>query len=461
MNQGTTPRTRNRLAAFNSATGAATAWNPDVENTVYALARSGNTVYAGGEFISVNQGTTPRTRNRLAAFNSATAWNPDANGSVYSLALSGSTVYAGGAFTTVNQSTIPQARSHIAAFNNTNGTATAWNPGADASVNSLVPSGTIIYAGGAFTTIGGKSRSSIAALDTGLNTNNATAWNPGAGGVVYTLALSGETLYVGGNLNTIGGQPRGYMGAVSTSPGAATAWNPSAYNYVYALAASDTYVLAGGDFEELGPEVERHPHLAVFASPPTVTSITPSSGANAGAVHITDLAGSGFCYGAAVSLRRAGLPDIAATDVTVVSGVSITCSFDLAGAQPGAWDVVVINADGQSGALPGGFTVEPAVWYLAEGCTEGGMETWVLVQNPGSSPVTVDLVLQTSSGEQRPENLQDQEIAAGSRRSFNLGEHITDWNLSTKVEATGQVICERAMYGPGRVWAHDSIGYSP
>ncbi|RJX19163.1 MAG: hypothetical protein C4575_09165, partial [Desulforudis sp.] len=30
-------------------------------------------------------------------------------------------------------------------------------------------------------------------------------------------------------------------------------------------------------------------------------------------------------------------------------------------------------------------------WYLAEGCTEGGMDTWVLVQNPGSEAVTVDL----------------------------------------------------------------------
>ena len=37
-------------------------------------------------------------------------------------------------------------------------------------------------------------------------------------------------------------------------------------------------------------------------------------------------------------------------------------------------------------------------WYLAEGSTGEGFETWVLVQNPGDNPVTCDLTLMTSSG---------------------------------------------------------------
>jgi len=105
-----------------------------------------------------------------------------------------------------------------------------------------------------------------------------------------------------------------------------------------------------------------------------------------------------------------------------------------------------------------GVTQTANTWYLAEGCTQGGMETFILVQNPGSSPVTVDLILQTSSGEQRPALLQDQVIPAGFRRTFNLNPYVTDWDVSTKVEATGPVICERAMYGNGRTWAHDSVG---
>jgi hypothetical protein len=39
-------------------------------------------------------------------------------------------------------------------------------------------------------------------------------------------------------------------------------------------------------------------------------------------------------------------------------------------------------------------------WYLAEGCTGTGFETWVLVQNPINSPATVALVFMTPSGTQ-------------------------------------------------------------
>ena len=108
-----------------------------------------------------------------------------------------------------------------------------------------------------------------------------------------------------------------------------------------------------------------------------------------------------------------------------------------------------------------GTTTPARTWYLAEGCTGEGFETWVLVQNPGADQVTVDLVLQTSSGEQRPAGLQQQTVQPGSRRSFNLGSYLVDWSVSTKVEASGDVICERAMYGNGRQWAHDSVGYAP
>ncbi len=106
-----------------------------------------------------------------------------------------------------------------------------------------------------------------------------------------------------------------------------------------------------------------------------------------------------------------------------------------------------------------GVAMPASTWYLAEGCTAGGMETWVLIQNPGTEDVTVSLALQTGAGERKPEGLQDQPVPAGSRRSFNLGAFITEWDVSTRVEASGEVICERAMYGDNRAWAHDSVGH--
>ena len=90
-----------------------------------------------------------------------TAWNPNPNGAVHALAVSGSTVYAGGGFTSIGG----QRRHGLAALDTQTGTATPWNPNADNDVNALAVSGSTVYAGGYFTSIGGQVRPNLAALD--------------------------------------------------------------------------------------------------------------------------------------------------------------------------------------------------------------------------------------------------------------------------------------------------------
>jgi 5'-nucleotidase/UDP-sugar diphosphatase len=103
--------------------------------------------------------------------------------------------------------------------------------------------------------------------------------------------------------------------------------------------------------------------------------------------------------------------------------------------------------------------ITAAGWYLAEGSTDGGMETYVLVQNPGAEDVHVNIVFQTGEGEVAPEDLQGLTIPAMSRRTFPVNMWLTTYDVSTVVEPIdGEVICERAMYGGGGAWAHDSIG---
>jgi len=107
-----------------------------------------------------------------------------------------------------------------------------------------------------------------------------------------------------------------------------------------------------------------------------------------------------------------------------------------------------------------GVTAPANTWYLAEGCTDGGMETFVLVQNPNPDPVIVDLGFMTAAGAK--EGSFPFMIAGNSRLTFRVNDFITDYNVATMVTSTGgPVICERAMYGGGRTWAHDSIGYAP
>lgn len=97
---------------------------------------------------------------------------------------------------------------------------------------------------------------------------------------------------------------------------------------------------------------------ASAAADSSVTSIAPNTAPNAGEVSVS-LTGSGFTAGCAVKLTRGDVA-VQATAVTTPDPASVTCMIDLTGAAVGTWDVVVVNPDGYSGTLAGGFTVTGA-----------------------------------------------------------------------------------------------------
>jgi len=97
-------------------------------------------------------------------------------------------------------------------------------------------------------------------------------------------------------------------------------------------------------------------------------------------------------------------------------------------------------------------------WYLAEGSTGGGMETWVLVQNPSSDLAHVTLNFQTSHG---PVQGPSVSVLPNSRMTFNVGDYVpNEWSVSTVVSSSKPVVAERSMYGNNRAWGTDSIGAS-
>jgi photosystem II stability/assembly factor-like uncharacterized protein len=89
---------------------------------------------------------------------------------------------------------------------------------------------------------------------------------------------------------------------------------------------------------------------------PMVSSVTPTEGSQLSFGTSITIEGSGYMPGAGVRLEKGGIVgnDI---DVNVVSDSQITCSVFLFGSEPGAYDVVVKNPDGQEAKLAGGFTV--------------------------------------------------------------------------------------------------------
>ena len=86
---------------MDSATGAATAFDPNCGSYVYTLAIKGETVFLGGIFGSVGTQVRPRLAAVAASSGEVAAWDPGASSVVQSLAAGDAAVYAGGAFTSM------------------------------------------------------------------------------------------------------------------------------------------------------------------------------------------------------------------------------------------------------------------------------------------------------------------------------------------------------------------------
>ena len=92
-----------------------------------------------------------------------------------------------------------------------------------------------------------------------------------------------------------------------------------------------------------------------------------------------------------------------------------------------------------------GVSAASEVWYLAEGCTSGGFETWVLVQNPNPTPANINLTYMTKTGAVPGPGAN---LPANSRMTFNVADTVPgQWSVSTMVSSDKPVVAERSMYG--------------
>ena len=102
-----------------------------------------------------------------------------------------------------------------------------------------------------------------------------------------------------------------------------------------------------------------------------------------------------------------------------------------------------------------GVTSPAKTWYLPEGSSKWGFETWLLIQNPGDKDALVTVTYMIE-GEAPVEKTKT--VKASSRSSFNMEADIGQKDASIKVESSLPVIPERAMYRNNRREGHDSIG---
>ena len=180
-------------------------FNPVLDGQVYAVAASadGSRIYIGGDFTTING----VTRNRIAAFDTATGalvsnWHPSVSYRVKTISVSGDTVYFGGSFGLVNGTD----RLRLAAVTADLGTLLPWAPSSDGDVYAVdvADDGSKVYAGGQFSTVNGTSQNTVSSLDpttgTVLPFPAASAVPPPNGSCttrVKTIDTSGDTVYFG------------------------------------------------------------------------------------------------------------------------------------------------------------------------------------------------------------------------------------------------------------------------
>jgi hypothetical protein len=216
---------------------------------VLAVSPDGGTLYFGGQFALVHAN---KRLGALAAISTATgkvtAWAPSTDGDVYDLTAAGSVVYIGGDFGHIDGRT----RTELGAVGAAAGAVTDWNPQANGAVSVIVPSNGKVYIGGTFTSVGGKSRRGMAALRQG--SGDATGWDANVGGAVQAILVSGNTVYFGGEFDSVGGQPRSNLAAADASSGALAGWDPRADKAAQVLVQGAVVgrVIAGGAFATVG-----------------------------------------------------------------------------------------------------------------------------------------------------------------------------------------------------------------
>lgn len=272
------------VLAFDAKTGATRAFSPAIDGNVNGMVASGTTLFIGGAFQHVGgQGRAGLAAIDLAS-GAVTAWNPGISGvppnlgpgmtpAVFSLAISGGTVYVAGLYASIGG----QSRTGLAAVSASDGTPTGWMP-------QPTPNSTSDYflsvglSGSALYTSGARFGSTkLAAFS--LSDGSQTAWNPSlpASADASTIRPVGDTIYLGGNDSqqpTAGGGYSTGLLAVDATTGSRQSWSPIVDASVAAIASGPSGVFIGGYFNSVGG-VPRHGLAAIDATTGKSLSFDP------------------------------------------------------------------------------------------------------------------------------------------------------------------------------------------
>jgi hypothetical protein len=234
-------------AGTNTVSATPAGWTPYVvsaDSTVRQLTPAGSLMYAVGTFTKIsNSAGHAFVRNNAFSFDAATgavsAWAPNVNGTVYSATVSadGTSVYLGGSFTAVNGVSV----GHLAKVSATTGAVdTAFKGRASGTVQAVLLQGTHLLVGGSFTSLSGLGRlgfgslnPATGAIDSYVNVNVAGSINGNPTSVLRLHRNHAGTKLLGlGNFTSVSGQPRQqiFMVDLGTTSATLDSWNSSLFS---------------------------------------------------------------------------------------------------------------------------------------------------------------------------------------------------------------------------------------
>ena len=232
----------------------ADAFNPAPNNQVFALAvQPDGSLLAGGQFTWLSGGA----RNRLARFSADgmldSSFNPGPSGGyegVIALAVQADgKILVGGAFSTLGG----VSRSSLGRLNADGTVDTTFTTGANGQVDALaVQADGKILVGGDFSALGGASPSYLARLN--VDGTVDTNFTPVVNSEVMTLAVQDDgKIVVGGWFSGLGGSGPNYLGRLNPNGSLDAGFAPGANYAVNTVALQgDGKILVGGWFSMLG-----------------------------------------------------------------------------------------------------------------------------------------------------------------------------------------------------------------
>ncbi|MEH0110276.1 PKD domain-containing protein [Tersicoccus sp. MR15.9] len=290
---GTNLTARQNLLRYDLATGTLDAgWNPGANSDVRDIDVSpdGSRIYVAGLFTSV----AGQARNRVAAFDAATGalistWKPDVNARADTVAATADTVYIGGEFTAVNGA----QRAKVAAVSASSGATLPFSAavvgGYGVKGLEIAPDRSKIVIDGSFTSVNGSTNPGrgMAALDARTGASlpwavNSVIRNAGGNAAMMSLSSDGDSVY--GTAFDYGGTAEdGFEGAFRASWADGTLiWMEDCHGDTYSVApVGDSVYIAShshycgniGGFPQTNPW--QFHHSLSFSKDATGPAITP------------------------------------------------------------------------------------------------------------------------------------------------------------------------------------------